>query len=211
MLYLSLLLFLAVMILSFPFPNKYPFGESVFSVLNLPIRFAGGFHSVGMISLLLLIIAWYLLMKSLSKNKGWAAAIVITVVFFAPGAAVSLFQTTFATGIYAISYSSEESNCSFDMISEEILHGECELSLKNNSNKDVQFTVEFDEDLGDDPPMVSLMNADGPHEVMLKRQENKSLSVSADIDMSDRRNHIEGGEATGVDIIIKSKGKSREL
>ena len=82
-------------------------------------------------------------MKSENKHYGRVLFIAILVVVFAPMFIVSLFQKTFATGIYAVSYSSEESNCSFEMTGKKTLYGECELSFENHSNNDIQFTVEF--------------------------------------------------------------------
>lgn len=213
MLYLSLILLLTTMALSLPFPHKSPYGEAVITVLNIPIRFGDGFHTVGITSLLLLILGLYFLVKSLNKYQGGIVVIAILIVTFVPTFAVNSFQKSFATGIYAVSYSSEETNCNFDMISEKTLHGDCELYFKNHSNNDVQFTVEFYEELAfkDDLPMVSLMNNDAPYKVMLGAKESKRIQIETDIDVSDMKNHIEGGEATGVNIILKSKGENRDL
>lgn len=201
------------MVLNFPFPHKYPYGEAVFTILNIPIRFANGFHSVGIISLLLLIIGLYLLMKSVNKHYGRVVFIAILVVIFTPIFIISAYQKTFATGIYAVSHLSEESTCSFEMTGKRTLYGECQLSLKNHSNDDVQFTVEFYEEYAfkDDFPMISLMNVNAPYAVMLRGKENKHITIKANIDVSDMENHIDSGEAMGMTIIIKAKGKSRSL
>ena len=51
-----------------------------------------------------------------------------------------------------------------------------------------------------------------PHmQVMLRGKENKHITIKANIDVSDMENHIDGGEAMGMTIIIKAKGKSRSL
>ncbi|MGN8648129.1 hypothetical protein ACTNEO_18950 [Gracilibacillus sp. HCP3S3_G5_1] len=176
---------------------------------NIPVRFANGFHTVGIIALAFLIIGLFLLVKSLKKYHGRIGFLVLFMFIFAPAFIVSSFQKSFATGIYAISYSNEESECSFEMKSEETLHGECELSFINYSNHDVPFTVEFNED--DDPPMVSLMNNNAPYKLTLGAKEAKRIRMETDIDVSDIQNHIEGGEAWGVGIIIKSKGDQRNL
>lgn len=181
--------------------------------LGIPIRFSGGFHTVGIISLLLLIIGLSFLVNSLKKYEGRIVVLTILIVLFAPAALISAFQNTIATGIYAISYSIEESNCRFEMISEKTLHGECELPLKNYSNNDVQFTALFYEELvfKDELPMVSLMNNNAPYNVTLRAKESKRVHIETDIDVSNMQNHIENGEAMGVNIIITSKGKSRSL
>lgn len=135
------------------------------------------------------------------------------VVIYVPFFLVSSYQKTFATGIYSVSYFSEESTCHFEMISEEILRGDCELHFTNQSNKDVEFTIEFYEALifKDDLPVVSLMNADAPYEIKLGKKESKHVKMETNIDVSDMANHIEGGGATGVNIIMRSNGKNRNL
>src|SRR5699024_6111883 len=167
MLFFAIILLLMTMVLGFPFPHDYPFGEVIFSVLHVPDRFANGFHTVGIVSLFLLIAGLYLLANSVEKFRVRIVVIAILILFFLPALSVNLFQKTFATGIYTISY--EGGRCSFDMVGENTLHGDCELKLNNNSNDDVQFTVAFGEDLAfeNDVPMVSLMNNNATFDVML--------------------------------------------
>ncbi|CQR46807.1 hypothetical protein BN1058_01082 [Paraliobacillus sp. PM-2] len=182
-------------------------------LLNIPIRFAGGVHTVGISSLFLFIVGIFLLVKSLNNYHGRIVLIVILIFNFTPEFVVNSYQKNFATGIYAVSYENEQSNCSFEMISEKTLHGECVLPFYNYSNNDVQFTVTFVErhlhkyDL----PMVSLMNKDGPYEVTLGAKESNDVHVETNINVSNMKNHIENGQAMGVNIIIKAKGKSRNL
>jgi len=201
------------MALNFQFPHKYPYGEAVFTILNIPIRFANGFHTVGITSLFLLILGLYLLMKSVNKHYGRVVFIAILVVIFTPIIVISAYQKTFATGIYAVSHMSEESTCRFEMTGKKTLYGECELSLINHSNDDVQFSVEFYEEYAfkDDFPMIALMNVNSPYAVMLRGKEKKRINIKATIDVSDMEIHIDSGEATGMEIIIKAKGKSRSL
>ncbi len=122
---------------------------------------------------------------------------------------VSAYQETFATGVYAVFYSNEDSECSFEAKSEDTLHGACELCFMNYSNQDISFTVESNED--DDPPMVSLMNNNAPYKITLGANETKRIRLETDIDVSDIQNHVESGEAMGMDIIIRSKGKHRDI
>ena len=62
------------------------------------------------------------------------------------------------------------------MTDKRTLFGECELSLKNHSNDDVQFTVEFYEEYAfkDDFPMISLMNVNAPYASYVKRQRKQT-------------------------------------
>lgn len=201
------------MILNFPFPHRYPYGEAIFMILDIPIRFSNGFHTVGITSIILFIIGLYFLVKSLKKYHGRILIMASLIIIFAPVFTVNSFQKTLSTGIYAISYSSEESKCNFEMIGEKTLHGECELPFKNYNNHDIQFSVEFYEDLAfkEDLQMVSLMNNNAPYQITLESKENKRVIIKTNIDVSDMKNHIEGGKARGVNIIIKSKDKIRNL
>ena len=126
---------------------------------------------------------------------------------------VEMYQKTFATGINAIVFESEKSNCRFDMTNKTILHGECDLPLKNYSRNDVKFTIEFYDKnhKENDDGFISLMNNNAPYEVRLGGKESKNVKVETNIDVSKMKNHIEGGEANGVHIIIKSGVKSRKL
>ncbi|MEI3614986.1 hypothetical protein [Pseudogracilibacillus sp. SO30301A] len=54
MFYLSLIFLFTSMILNFPFSHEYPYGETVLTILNIPIRFANGFHTVGIATIFLL-------------------------------------------------------------------------------------------------------------------------------------------------------------
>lgn len=201
------------MLLNFPFPHRYPYGETIFTVMNIPIRFSNGFHTVGIITLILMFIGLFFLVKSLRKFRGRMVLLAFFVVTFVPSVIANTFQSTFATGIYAVSYSSEESNCNFEMIGETTLHGECELTFTNYSKDDVRFTVEFQEYslFKDDIPMVSLMNDHGPHKVFLEGKENKVVPIEATIDVKEMEGYVVSGEAMHVDIAITSKKKSRDL
>src|SRR5699024_6564398 len=124
---------------SFPFPHQYPFGEVIFTTFKIPTHFANGLQTIGMVSLFLLIVSLYLLANAMEKHRVRIVVIAILILFFVPALTVNLFQKTFATGIYAVSY--EDGHCTFDLINEDTLHGECELSLKNNSNDNLHFNV----------------------------------------------------------------------
>jgi hypothetical protein len=99
------------------------------------------------------------------------------------------------------------------MIDAKTLRGKCELPFENHSRKDVKFTIEFYEKylFEDDIRMVSLMNNNADYEVKLKGNESKTLIIESDIDVSNIENHVESGSSTGVNIVIKSKGKLRKL
>ena len=183
------------------------------SVLNIPVQSVNGLQYVGIASLALLIASLYLFTKSVNKYHGRIVLLAIIIAMFAPSLIASSFQKTFATGIYAVSYERDWSNCRFEMIDETTLRGECELPFENYSRNDVQFTIEFYEKyyFEDDVQMVSLMNNNAPYEVKLKGNERKTVKIESNIDVSNMENHIESGGSTFVNIIIKSGEKVRKL
>ncbi|MBD1379631.1 hypothetical protein [Metabacillus arenae] len=213
MLYLALILFIASLVLNFPFPHESPYGETVASILNIPIQSVNGLQYIGIASLALLITSLYFLTKSVKKYHGRVVFLTIIIAIFAPSMIASSFQKTIATGIYAVSYERDMSNCRFDMIDATTLNGECELSFENYSRHDVQFTIEFYEKyyFEDDVRMVSLMNNNAPYVVKLKGNERKTVKIEANIDVSNRENHVEQGGSTSFNIIIKSGGEIRKL
>lgn len=212
-LYLAFILLLMSMVLNFPFPHSTPYSETIFSILNIPLRSENGLHYVGITSFLLLMGCLYFLVKSLNKYHARLVVITILVVMVIPPFLVSSFQKTFATGIYAVSYLSDESSCTFEKISENILDGQCELPLENHSKDEVQFTIEFNEHLPfkDDVQIVTLMNNNAPYEIKLEGKESKRVKVETKMNVSKMKNPIEGGGAQGVNIIIKSGSISRKL
>ena len=181
--------------------------------MNIPVQSVNGLQYVGIASLALLIASLYFLTKSVNKYHGRIVLLAIIIAMFAPSMIASSFQKTVATGIYAVSYEREWSNCRFEMVDESTLSSECELPFENYSRNDVQFTIEFYEKyyFEDDVQMVSLMNNNAPYEVKLKGNERKTVKIKSEIDVSNIENHVESGSLTGVNIIIKSGEKVRKL
>ncbi|MFE3577336.1 hypothetical protein [Lysinibacillus sp. NPDC059133] len=89
----------------------------------------------------------------------------------------------------------------------------CELPFENYSRTSNQFTIEFYEryPFEDDVRIVTLMNNDAPYEVKLRGKERKRVIIETDIDVSQMENHIDGGQANYVTIIIKSGEITRKL
>ncbi|MEH7238526.1 hypothetical protein [Bacillus sp. JJ1562] len=212
-LYLALILFIASLVLNFPFPHERPYSKTVASVLNIPVQSVNGLEYVGIASLVLLFASLYLLSKSVKKYNRRVVWLAIIIALFAPPMMASAFQKTFAKGVYAVSYEREMSNCQFEMIDETILHGECELPFENYSRDDVQYTIEFYEIDGfeEDIQMVSLMNNNAPYKVELKGNERKMVKIESNIDVSKMESHIEQGWSSYINIIIKSGEKTRKL
>jgi hypothetical protein len=94
------------------------------------------------------------------------------------------------------------------------LHWECELPFENYSKNDVEFSIEFYKRYAfkDDVQTLSLMNFNAPYKVKLSGKEIKRVKIDANIDVSKMgKSIIDSGEATRVNIIIKSGGRSRKL
>ena len=211
--YISIILLFISMALNFPFPHENPYGVELVSIFNRSVTTVNGIDYVATISLLLLITSLFLLVKSLKKYHVRFVLIAIVIAVLPPPFVANSFQKTIATGIYAISYQSDESICSFQMKNETVMHGECELIFENYRSKSTQFSIEFYEDypFEDDIRMISLMNNGSPYEVSLSGKERKRVIIETDIDVSQMENQYLSGEANVVNIIIKSGDKTRKL
>ena len=82
--YLALIFLVITMVLNFPFPHESPYGETIVSVLNIPIRSVNGFHYVGIASFLLFIVGLYLLANSVEKYNGRLVVVAIIIVLAVP-------------------------------------------------------------------------------------------------------------------------------
>jgi hypothetical protein len=201
------------MALNFPFPHENPYGEEIVSVFEIPVKTVNGINFVGITSLVLLIVSLFFLVKALNKFQVRFVAVAIIVAIFTPPFVASSFQKTFATGIYAISYDSVHSKCSFKKISETTLQGSCELPFKNYSKNDVQFTIEFYKHYAfeDETPLISLLNNHAPYKVRLSGSESKRIKIETNIDALQLENQMDSGEVTDVPIIIKTEKRTRKL
>ncbi|PAD35490.1 hypothetical protein [Terribacillus saccharophilus] len=213
MLWIAIILFIVSAVMNFPFPHAIPYGETVAEVFNFPIRSANGWHYVGIASLTIFIASIFFLTRSLKKYHMRAFLLALLIAIFAPGMVLSSYQKNFAKGVDAVHYNDEVSKCEFEMVNESTLSGECKLSFENYSSKDVQFTLEFHEDYysEDDVPMVALMNNKAPYEVSIEGKEKKVVKIKTNIDVSNIENHVEGGSASDINIIIRSGDKIRKL
>ncbi|MFP7494396.1 hypothetical protein SFC66_11460 [Terribacillus saccharophilus] len=211
LLVVGLVLFTLSAVMTFPFPNRYPLGETIAMQLDIPATY-NGLHFVNIAAILLFIISLFFLTRSLKRYHKRVVVLAIVVIVFVPTMLVSAYQHTIATGVHAVNYEQEWSSCVLEMVGESTMDGECELPFENYSNDKVQFTVELYEDIPEgETPMVSLMNNGEPYEVELMPHERKIVKINKEIDVSNTANHIEWGQAWEVDVIIKSGEMNREL
>jgi hypothetical protein len=207
------ILFIASMIINFPFPHESPFGEEALTILDIPIRTVNGLYFVGILTLFLFILSLYFLYRSLEKYYLRSIIAAIFISSLSPPILAEAYQKTMAEGIYAVSYQKQESTCSFEMGTEEILHVICGLPFENYSNDDVKFEIEFYDKylFEDDEKMVSLLNTNAPYEASIRANEGKEVRIETDIDVSEIKNHIISGESSLISIIIKSRDGFRKL
>lgn len=180
-------LFIASLIINFPFPHESPFGEEALTILDIPIKTVNGLYSVGILTLFLLILSLFFLHRSLEKYHLRSFIAAIFIFSLAPPILAEAYQKTIAEGIYAVSYQKEVSTCSFEMSNEATLHVICELPFKNYSNNDVKFEIEFyDKYLFEyDEKILPLLNSNAPYEASISANEEKQVRIETDIDVSE--------------------------
>lgn len=213
MFYTGIVLSIALIVISFPFPHDGPFGETIASALHLPTQSANGLQYIGMTSLALFIACLALLTLSVNKYSGRIFLLTFLILAYTPSMIVSSYQNTLAIGVYAVSYEREESHCQFQMLNDTTLHGICELSFENYSDNEVEFAMEFYEKylFEEDIHSVSLMNKNAPYIVTLDGNERKKVKIESFIDVSNIEYYAEYGSYTGINIMIKSGNKVRNL
>lgn len=210
--FIAALFYTTALLLSFPFPHEYPYGEAVFLAFNIPIRMFGGLHVLGIVTLVVFIVSLHFLAKSLEKYHVRLVIVAIILFNMLPSFLIDTYQETFATGIYAVSYNRDSSSCEFDLINANTLRGKCELYLENHSENDVKFLVGFfDPWKIDDLEMETLMNDSAPYDVLINGNASKRVEIVTEIDVSDMKSHITNGEASGVHIMMMSGEKVRNL
>ena len=182
--------------------------EARATFMSFPIRNLDGYIWLGVIGSILFIIAMVLLMISITKYHIRTFLIAVIAYAFLPHILITMYQETFASGIYAISYDNN-GTCDFYGVGEDLLTGECIFMLHNRSNQDVTFEVEFlDSAFMKDIRMDSLMNVAGPYIITIEANRKKSINLKELLNVKDVPNHIEGGSSNNIHIkLIDGKAK----
>ncbi|KGP71298.1 hypothetical protein [Pontibacillus yanchengensis] len=209
--YLFVTFYLISIILNFPFPHEYPLGEQIISIFGIPLATTQDVQYLGIATLVIFITSLFFLGHSLVRYHKRLIILAIILSGVIPAISIDVYQNTLASGIYAVSYNRDASSCNFNMIEEDTLQGECELPLKNNSGDQVSFSIGFYEDHVFERRTVSIMNEKGPYQVTLEGHEQKELSISTTIDVSQMESHIENGSASHVNIKLSSGEAFRDL
>lgn len=215
----AVLLYVLTMFLIFPFPHQTPFGTQIFKGLGIPaysnMEHEMGFHYVGITAVVFLLISLILFHQLLPK---WNGRVVLTCILFfllGPLGLINVYQTFIASGVHAISYEKEWSECTYELNEAEMVaHIECILALENKGRSDVHFEIELVERFyfSHDAKTYSYLNDLGPHLVELYSKDKKFVRLEGQFNVSNEENYIFSGQSNGIDVIIRDDaGRKRKL
>lgn len=205
----SMIFFIVVMILNFPFPHEQPFAAARLSIMNIPIQSPSGLHYLGIFSVLVLCIGMYLLGTSLEKYRVRSIFLAFLLMSIVPYVLTNIIQNTIATGIYAVVYDKESSLCEFNMVDDKIITASCDLTFENLNNERVDFGIRFQETDSYLFNFNSYLNEGAPHQVFLQRKERKTIHLSFEFNPD----HLEsfGGTSGYISIQLVKGKKFRNL
>ena len=216
-LWIGVALLLLGTIIVLPYPYNFSLGETVMLAIGIPVysnmETLSGFHFVGIAALIIFIAGLSYIVSSLNK---WRGRILIFLLFFLPvlpNMIVETIQSSFATGVYAVSYKSEQSQCSY-LLEEGTAEAkvECTISLENHRNKTVEFEVVFLDSRFDEVETSSLLNKRGPYYFTLQPRENKTYHFEEVIDVSGIDHYNYMSSSSNINIILRDdRGKERRL
>jgi len=206
-LYVSASLIVVAMIMSFPFRLNSPYGPERTSVLSIPTRTVEGPVYVGMITVSILLLGLVFLVLALKKYKARAVIITILLFVFGPLKIAEAYQTTFASGLDAISYDKERSTCSYEAKDETTMTSQCELYLQNHSKEDVTFKLTFYEE--EFSTGSRYMNDAGPLEVTVPKQNQDPITVKRELKLEKEQPF--SGSDSHFNVILEAEGKKRIL
>ncbi|MFB4162817.1 hypothetical protein ACE1TI_03015 [Alteribacillus sp. JSM 102045] len=219
LLWAGISLFSLAYLLQFPFPHRTPFGEAIFRNLGIPpysnMDTESGLHFFGLASLAALILSLFFIGHSLKKWQGKILFASISIFIITPSAIVSAYQSTMAAGVYAVDYDREKSSCSYEADEEKKeMYIQFSIPLENKSSEEVNVTVEFIESIHrvEDVPTISLLNKEGIQEETLLPKEKDTFHFEETVDISDLEKYYYGGQANGINLILRdSNGNERSL
>jgi hypothetical protein len=205
-LYIAIGFFILVMIVNLPFPHEVPFGSGSIWIMNITIRDADGFNLVGVFLLMVLCVGIYLLATSLERYRVRLVLLGLFLYSTLPLLVINVYQNTLASGIYAVDYDLDSSECQFDQLDDKRMGVTCNLPLENLSDDEVKFDVRFfNETLFEEKNLVPLMNEDGPYEVSLQGHETKVVRIQTELDVPRLNGFSSGGSQIHIEISQGSK------
>lgn len=205
-------LMVLVMILNFPFPHAEPFVAGNASAMNIPIQDRDGYMYGGLLLLVLFILGVYLLASSLEKYRTRLVFLAIVLYAILPFFLINIYQNTVASGIYAIHYESDSSQCEFEKLDETMMKVQCQLPFENLSEKAVNFDVSFANQVlfEDRFNVIPFINENGPYPVTLQGHESKLVIIKTEVELSKLKG-LSGGTAHQVHIEISEGNNLRRL
>lgn len=205
-------LMVLVMILNFPFPHAEPFVAGNASAMNIPIMDRDGYKYGGLLLLVLFILGVYLLASSLERYRARLVILAIALYAILPFFFINIYQNTVASGIYAIHYESDSSQCEFEKLDETRMKVQCQLPFENLSEKAVTFDVSFANQVLFEERfnVIPLINENGPYPVTLQGHESKLVFIKTEVELSKLKG-LSGGTAHQVHIEISEGNKMRRL
>ena len=211
-LYVAIGIFILVMIVSSPFPHTVPFSAGSIKIMSIPIRDADSYNLVGVFLLMVLCVGIYLLATSLEKYRVRLVFLGLFLYFVLPLMAINVYQNTFASGIYAIDYDLDTSECKFEQLDDKRMEVICDLPVENLSDNEVNFDIQFfNETLFEEKnKLVPLMNKDAPYHVSLQGHETNVVRIKTVLDVP-RLNGFSGGSSNQIHIEISQGEKMRLL
>lgn len=181
---ISLLFFFFTMVLLFPFPHRYVFGEIIFDTLHLPISLENGLQLVSIAAFIFLIIGIFLLTRSITRFKGTMTLMLIIFTASFPSSFAGILEKHVAKGIYAVEYDSFEGRCEFTRIEDLKINAACSLPFTNHSEQETTFDITFSERGGFfEPALAAALNEEGPFQVTLKGDEFKQVKINTVINL----------------------------
>lgn len=189
---ISLILLGICMYLYFPFPNDI-FVEARNTFMSFPITDQDGIIPLGIVGSILFITALALLVIGLKKHRLITVITVAIAYSVIPSILITVYQETVADGVEAVSYD-RNGKCNFDLESEDLLIGKCNLSLTNRSSEPVTFELVFLDSpyMEDEVRMESLMNLAGPYRMTIDANQKTSIEIKEPLNLSDVPNHFKG-------------------
>ncbi|KMJ56885.1 hypothetical protein AB685_19370 [Bacillus sp. LL01] len=205
-LYVSVLLILIAMIMSFPFKLSAPYGPELTVVLGIPTRTVEGPVYFGMLIISILILGLVFLGRAMKKYRGRAVLLAVLLFVFGPFKIAETYQNTFASGIDAISYDREKSKCTYESMDRtSVMTVHCELYFQNHSEEDVTFMLTFYEE--EHAIWSHYLNNEGPLEVTVFKQDRNPIIVKRELKLE--KEQLFSGSDSYFSVILEAEGKKR--
>jgi hypothetical protein len=211
-LYIAIAIFILVMIVNSPFPHDVPFSAGSSWIMNIPINDSDGFILSGLILLAILCVGIYLLATSLEKYRVRLVFLALVLYSLLPLFTINVYQNTLASGIYAIDYDIDSSDCQFERLDDKRMGISCNLLFENLSDDKVNFDFRFITEpfFEEKFKLVPLMNVDAPYHVSLQGQETKVVRIQTELN-APRLNGFSSGGSSQIHIEIFQGNKMRRL